>query len=97
LRRPEAASPTTLISKGGIQKFNNADGFISSLRQFKAMVRGFTILQSIFNETGAALLYDCDTASHSGDIRTAEFFRVQEGKIVEIRWVLMERKSASLW
>jgi hypothetical protein len=45
------------------------------------------MLQSFFGEAGAALLYDCDTASPAGVIRTGEFFTVQNGKIARIRLV----------
>ncbi|MBA4394693.1 MAG: hypothetical protein C0407_14170 [Desulfobacca sp.] len=73
--------------QGSIDNFNKADDFIAALSQFQGMVRGVTVLQSFFSETGAALLYDCDTASPAGIIRTAEFFTVQNSKIAEIRLV----------
>jgi ketosteroid isomerase-like protein len=73
--------------QGSIDTFNKADDFVAALRQFQGMLRGVTVLQSFFSGAGAALLYDCDTASPAGVIRTAEFFTVRNGKIAEIRLV----------
>jgi ketosteroid isomerase-like protein len=73
--------------RGSIDTFNKADDFVAALRQFQGMLRGVTVLQSFFDETGAALLYDCNTATPAGVIRTAEFFAVRNGKIAEIRLV----------
>lgn len=77
--------------QGSIETFNKADDFIATLRQFKGMVRGVSVLQSFFSEAEGVLLYDCDTAGNAGIIRTAEFFTVRNNKIVEIKWVLMQR------
>ena len=73
--------------RGSIDTFNKADDFVAALAQFQRMLRSVTVLQCFFNEAGAALLYDCDTASPAGVICTAEFFAVRNGKIAEIRLV----------
>ena len=73
--------------QGSVQTFRRADDFIVGLTQFHQMLRGVTLLQSFFSEHGAALLYDCDTLSPAGVIRTAEFFTVGDGKIQSIRLV----------
>jgi hypothetical protein len=73
--------------QGSIDKFNRADDFIAALSGFQKMLRGVPLIQSFFSQTGAALLYDCDTMSPAGIIRTAEFFTVADGKITEIRLV----------
>jgi hypothetical protein len=73
--------------QGSIQTFRKADDFVPALAQFQSMLRGVTLLQSLFSESGASLLYDCDTASLAGVIRTAEFFKVQDGQITQIRLV----------
>jgi hypothetical protein len=73
--------------QGSIDRFNRADDFIAALTGFQNMLRGVTLIQSFFSQTGAALLYDCDTMSPAGVIRTAEFFTVAEGKITAIRLV----------
>ncbi len=73
--------------QGSMQTFRRADDFIVVLTQFHQMLRGVNLLQSFFSEDGAALLYDCDTMSPAGMIRTAEFFTVADGKIQSIRLV----------
>lgn len=73
--------------QGSIDTFRTADDFIVSLTQFQMMLRGVDLIQSFYSPSGAALLYDCDTMSPAGKIRTAEFFTVKAGKIRSIRLV----------
>ena len=73
--------------KGSIDTFGKADDFVNALKQFQGMLRGVKLLKSFFDNDGAALLYDCDTVSPAGVIRTAEFFTTNGGKISEIRLV----------
>ncbi|MCU0599134.1 MAG: nuclear transport factor 2 family protein [Desulfobacterales bacterium] len=73
--------------QGSIDKFNRADDFIAALAGFQKMLRGVNLIQSFFSDIGAALLYDCDTPTPAGVIRTAEFFTVADGKIKAIRLV----------
>lgn len=77
----------SLDFKGSMDSFSNADTFIEALKGFMQMVRKVTLLQSYHDDKGAALLYDCDTASPAGTIRTAEFFSVSNEKIESIRLV----------
>lgn len=73
--------------QGSMDTFHRADDFIAALTMFRKMLRGVNLIQSCFSENGAALLYDCDTATPAGVIRTAEFFTVADGKIKSIRLV----------
>jgi hypothetical protein len=73
--------------RGSIDTFRRADDFIAALTMFQKMLRKITLIQSFFSENGAALLYDCDTMSPAGIIRTAEFFTVKDDKIKSIRLV----------
>ena len=73
--------------QGSIETCSRADDFIHSLTMFQKMLQGVNLIQSFFSESGAALLYDCDTMSPAGVIRTAEFFTVADGKIKSIRLV----------
>jgi hypothetical protein len=73
--------------RGSIDTFSSADDFIATLSMFQKMVQKITLIQSFFSESGSALLYDCDTMSPAGVIRTAEFFTVRSGKIKSIRLV----------
>ncbi|NTV99417.1 MAG: hypothetical protein HGA70_09670 [Chlorobiaceae bacterium] len=82
---------TCLIDKldfrGSIDSFSNADDFITALTGFGQMLKGVKLLESFYDAGGAALLYDCDTASPAGVIRTAEFFTVTDNRISSIRLV----------
>jgi hypothetical protein len=73
--------------QGSMDRFNKADDFIAALTQFQRIVRSATVVRSFFDADGAVLLYDCETASPAGVIRTAEFFSTRDEKIVEIRLV----------
>jgi ketosteroid isomerase-like protein len=73
--------------KGSIQTFHKADDFVGDLKRFHSMLRGVKRLKSFFDQDGAALLYDCDTVTPAGAIRTAEFFSISNDKIAEIRLV----------
>src|SRR2546428_3951384 len=73
--------------KGSIDTFRTADAFVDTLRKFQSMLRRATLLKALYAADGAALLYDCDTKSPAGVIRTAEFFTTRGGKITEIRLV----------
>ncbi len=73
--------------QGSIDTFHRADDFIVGLTMFQSMIRGVTLIQSYFSKHGAALLYDCDTMSPAGMVRTAEFFTVNDGKIRSIRLI----------
>ena len=73
--------------KGSIDAFDRADDFVGALKGFQRMLRGVTLLRGLFEEDGAALLSDCDTATPAGVIRTAEFFATKHGRIAEIRLI----------
>jgi hypothetical protein len=73
--------------KGSIDTFRRADDFIAALKRFQGMLRGVKLIRSFFDQDGAALLYDCDTVSPAGVIRTAEFFTTTRDRISGIQLV----------
>lgn len=73
--------------QGSIDTFSMADDFIAALTLFQKMLVKVTLIHSFFSDSGAALLYDCETMTPAGVIRTAEFFTVVGGKINAIRLV----------
>jgi hypothetical protein len=73
--------------QGSIDTFHRADDFIVGLTMFQKMLSKVTLINSFYSDIGAALLYDCDTMSPAGVIRTAEFFTVIGGKIKTIQLV----------
>ena len=87
MKKARAYLADDLDFQGSIDTFRRADDFIASLAMFQKMLQTVNLIQSFFFESGAALLYDCDTMSPAGVIRTAEFFTVTDGKIKSIRLV----------
>lgn len=87
MKKARAYLADDLDFEGSIEIFHRADDFIPSLTMFQKMLQKVTLIQSFFSERGVALLYDCDTMSPAGVIRTAEFFTVSDGKIKSIRLV----------
>ncbi len=73
--------------QGSVNTFSKAEDFIAVLTQFKQMLKGVTLLNSFYDKQSAALLYDCDSSSPAGIIRTAEFLTVSNNKISAIRLV----------
>lgn len=73
--------------QGSIDRFRSADEFVAALKGFHSMLRGVAMRQGFFDANGAALLYDCDTPTPAGVIRTAEFFSIRDGRIAAIRLV----------
>ena len=73
--------------QGSIDTFRRADDFIAALTLFRKMIARVTVICSFYSDSGAALLYDCETMSPAGVIRTAEFFTVAGGKMKTIRLV----------
>ncbi len=87
MKKARACLADDLDFQGSIETYRRADDFIASLTMFQKMLQKVNLIQSFFSESGAALLYDCDTMSPAGVIRTAEFFVLNDGKIKSIRLV----------
>lgn len=73
--------------QGSIDTFKKADDFIGALTMFQKMLSRVTLIHSFYSDRGAALLYDCETMTPAGVVRTAEFFTVTDDKIKTIRLV----------
>ena len=73
--------------RGPIDRFDSADSFVGALAGFAGMLTRVELVQELYADDEAALLYDCVTASPAGTIRTAEFFRLRDGRIASIRLV----------
>ena len=73
--------------QGPIDTFSKADDFIATLTGFAQMLTRVDLLQEIYTDDAASLLYDCVTNSPAGTVRTAEYFWLRDGKIATIRLV----------
>lgn len=70
--------------RGSIDHFDSADDFVTTLRLFGQMVQGVKLQEQFVDGDRAALLYDCITTTAAGAVRSAEFFKVRNGRITEI-------------
>jgi hypothetical protein len=67
-----------------------ADDHLAGLPAFLGIVTGVDMISELY---GATLVYDVHTATPVGTQRTAEFFRLRDGRIAEIRLIF----DASVW
>ncbi|HEY7063186.1 MAG TPA: nuclear transport factor 2 family protein [Chloroflexota bacterium] len=59
--------------------------FVVGLAGFVRALRACQMVQQVYTGDEAAALYDCELGAAGGTLRFAEFIRVQNGKIQEIR------------
>jgi len=64
-----------------------ADSFVRGLTGFVKTLKALRMLSELHVGKEAAFLYDCDVSQPEGTFRFAEFLRVDDGKIHEIRLV----------
>ena len=64
-----------------------ADSFVRGLMAFVTTLRGLRMLTSLRVGQEAAFLYDCDVSQPAGTFRFAEFLRMDNGKIQEVKLV----------
>ncbi|KAB8194663.1 hypothetical protein FH608_015885 [Nonomuraea phyllanthi] len=68
-------------------------GHLATLPGFVSIVTGVELISELYGDTEATLVYDVHTATPAGTQRTAEHFRLEDGKIVSIMLVF----DASPW
>lgn len=73
--------------RGSIDNFNDADSLISAISVFLNILKSVVTISTFYDENEAILMYDCVTDSPAGTIRTVEYFKVDGGKIKEIKLV----------
>jgi len=64
-----------------------ADSFVRGLMAFVKTLKAVRMLSELRVGNEAAFLYDCDVSQPAGTFRFAEFLRVDNAKIQEIRLV----------
>ncbi|WP_433411409.1 hypothetical protein ACQP1V_22520 [Microtetraspora malaysiensis] len=62
-------------------------GHLATLPGFVSIVTGVDLISELYGEAEATLVYDVHTATPAGTQRTAEHFRLENGKIVSIMLV----------
>ncbi|MFF4779032.1 hypothetical protein ACFY05_40030 [Microtetraspora fusca] len=68
-------------------------GHLATLPGFVSIVTGVDLISELYGEAEATLVYDVHTATPAGTQRTAEHFRLENGKIASIMLVF----DASPW
>lgn len=63
---------------------SDAGGHLAGLSGFLQLVTGVDMISELYGETEATLVYDVHTATPVGTQRTAEHFRLREGRIASI-------------
>ena len=63
------------------------ESFLRGLQAFVKTLRSVRMLTQLRNDNEAAFLYDCDVIQPAGTFRFAEFIRIGDGQIHEIRLV----------
>ncbi|MCC5578764.1 nuclear transport factor 2 family protein [Microtetraspora sp. AC03309] len=62
----------------------DAAGHLAGLPGFLQIVTGVDMISELYGESEATLVYDVHTATPAGTQRTAEHFRLDDGKITSI-------------
>jgi SnoaL-like protein len=73
--------------EGAIDQFQNRNDFARSLQEFVEMLTEVRLIAEFYSTEDAILLYDCVTLTPAGTIRKAEYFKVKDGKIHDIKVV----------
>jgi hypothetical protein len=68
-------------------------GHLATLPGFVSIVTGVELISELYGEAEATLVYDVHTATPAGTQRTAEHFRLADGKIISITLIF----DASPW
>ncbi|WP_218135556.1 hypothetical protein [Nonomuraea jiangxiensis] len=63
---------------------DDPEGHLATLPGFVSIVTGVELISELYGETEATLVYDVHTATPAGTQRTAEHFRLSDGKIASI-------------
>jgi hypothetical protein len=66
-------------------KRHGLEPFLLGLADFVRMLKAYRTVQQMHAGDEASTLYDCDIGVSAGKLRFAEFLRVQNGKIQEIK------------
>jgi ketosteroid isomerase-like protein len=64
-----------------------AESFVQGLKAFVRTLESMRVLSQLRNKNEAAFLYDCDVSQPAGTFRFAEFLRLGDGQIHEVRLV----------
>jgi hypothetical protein len=67
-----------------MMRFTDRAAYLASHRAFQNLIKGMTMISELYASQEATLLYDLETATPVGVQRTAEHFRIVDGKVSTI-------------
>lgn len=73
-----------LTFRGSIDSFDAAADYLATLERFRQTVTGVELISELYSDGEATLIYDVDTATPAGTIRTAEHLRVDDDRVRSI-------------
>lgn len=76
-----------------LMSFEDPDAYLTSHIGFQRVVTGLDMVSELYGENEATLIFDLHTATPAGVQRTAEHFRLAEGKISSVLLIF----DASPW
>jgi ketosteroid isomerase-like protein len=81
----ELLAPDLLFEGPLIGRRTGAEALVPGVERFAKSVTAFRLIQELCSGNEVAVLYDCDLTRPAGTHRFAEFFRVENGRITELR------------
>jgi ketosteroid isomerase-like protein len=96
-RRHARCSPTTSNFKGPIDEFGSADDYLASLGKLAQIVTGTDVQKVLADDEDVVTIYDLHTNTPAGTSPVAEWARVRNGKIAEIRVYFDARPFAAMF
>jgi ketosteroid isomerase-like protein len=77
--------PDVLFEAPLVGQRRGAEALVPGVQRFATSVTSFRMIQELCVGNEMAVLYDCSLTRPAGTHRFAEFFRVENGRITELR------------
>ena len=81
----ELLAPEVLFEAPLVGRRVGAPALVPGVERFAKSVTSFLLIQELCTGNEMAVLYDCGLTRPAGTHRFAEFFRVENGRITELR------------
>lgn len=81
----ELLAPDVLFEAPLVGRRSGAQALVPGVERFAKTVTAFRLVQELCTGNEMAALYDCELTRPAGTHRFAEFFRVENGRITELR------------
>ncbi len=71
----------TFTTRAPVGSHDTKPAYLAGLTRFRGFVTGLDLISELYGENEATLLYDVHTNTPAGTLRTAEHFKLTDGKI----------------